>query len=674
MVPMRLTSAAAFASAIALVGCSNDSHPGDGDMGGAPMIEGTGGQATTSGGDAGTTGGAAAGGLSASDGGHAGKATGGAATGGVATGGHSLGGGSGGLGGSWNDSQTCTSGTYDHDGEADTPCVPWSTCEPGSYVSFGGSGMNDRICRPCEVGTFSDAANATNCNHCEAGHVSYRAGAVECEPCPGGTISVTTSECELCPAGFYSDPGSSTCRACQDGTFAPDLGSPKCEVCSPGTSPHGTGLAECPACPAGTYRTADLSYCTPCPQGTYAPEAGAASCAPRPVCDWEESVVTPSTSTSAPKCAAGGTRYRQFGTSTYDELFAIAVTSAGDVFVGGQTYGTLPNLSSYGGSDSILLRYDSGGNAIWTAQLGNLDSQLVRTLAVDADGGLYYGGEDIDDTNYHSESYYSVMLEKQDVPGGTIAWQHGTAGIDLASARDIQVDANNNVYLAGWASVDGSGYTSFFVRKIGQKGGQIWNQALAMWPQAVALDEQGNIYVGGRTGGVAVSKLTTQGAPIWDLNYGSSSNFAAKDIVVLGDSIFVLGEHYAGTEPSLEDEIYLYKLDANGVQRDVFTFGTAGFDIGNQMVADGEGNLAIIGSTTGSFLGFTNAGLKDAVFLRVGPTGELLEVDQFGTAQDDSGNAIALGPNGRLFAAGGTRAALPGNLHRGSTDGFVVRL
>ena len=100
----------------------------------------------------------------------------------------------------------CDNGTFDHDSNPETPCVPWTVCPLGSHVAASGTATTDRECATCEPGTFSTLDNQDTCSPwtlCEPGtHVSV----------PGTTT--TDATCEACESGSYCEGGNAPVLDC----------------------------------------------------------------------------------------------------------------------------------------------------------------------------------------------------------------------------------------------------------------------------------------------------------------------------------------------------------------------------------------------------------------------------------------------------------------------------
>lgn len=106
----------------------------------------------------------------------------------------------------------CDLGTWDHDGDASTPCIAWSACAAGQYVSNAPSLGVDRQCASCADGTFSASANAPSCiawSVCSATSTQVQAGTATadrvCSCQHNGILTQVTSGRSVCscPAGTW---------------------------------------------------------------------------------------------------------------------------------------------------------------------------------------------------------------------------------------------------------------------------------------------------------------------------------------------------------------------------------------------------------------------------------------------------------------------------------------
>lgn len=85
----------------------------------------------------------------------------------------------------------CGQGTWDHDSDPTTACVPWTTCDPGHYIVVPGSATADPMCVPCAASAFSSEPNQSACaNWTVCGDDEYVAVTPSdvrdrlCVPCP----------------------------------------------------------------------------------------------------------------------------------------------------------------------------------------------------------------------------------------------------------------------------------------------------------------------------------------------------------------------------------------------------------------------------------------------------------------------------------------------------------
>lgn len=172
-----------------------------------------------------------------------------------------------------------------------------------------------------------------------------------------------------------------------------------------------------------------------------------------------------------------------------------------------------------------------------------------------------------------------------------------------------------------------------------QFGSSSWDEA---W--AVAVDEGGNAYIAGYTGGEIEKK--------------SSAKSSGK---VAGDF-----------------DVFIAKYDASGNEQWVRRMGTPENDYAHSIALDPKGNACLSGYTEGQFKGAKSAGGDDVFVSCYSPRGRKLWVRQFGSPQGDYSFGVAVDAAGNIYASGETSGAFAGasggTANKGGYDLFVLKL
>ncbi len=111
--------------------------------------------------------------------------------------------------------------------------------------------------------------------------------------------------------------------------------------------------------------------------------------------------------------------------SSYDYGLDIAVDSSGNVYVSGFSTGPLDGETYVGGSDVIIAKYDSNGQALWHDQFGSVESEDGENIALDNQGNIYISGTtygNLDGNTNADSSYYTedVFISKYNSSGQRI--------------------------------------------------------------------------------------------------------------------------------------------------------------------------------------------------------------------------------------------------------------
>ena len=143
---------------------------------------------------------------------------------------------------------------------------------------------------------------------------------------------------------------------------------------------------------------------------------------------------------------------KQFGSSVSDIAYGVSTDTSGSIYVVGQTYGALAGNSSLGSTDGILAKYDGNGTQNWIRQFGSSNSDNARTVTTDISGNIYVAGDTYGSlsgyTNLGSNDGFLIKYNAS----GTQLWakQFGSSGSD--NINSIRIDKTGNIYVAGYTS------------------------------------------------------------------------------------------------------------------------------------------------------------------------------------------------------------------------------
>ena len=365
---------------------------------------------------------------------------------------------------------------------------------------------------------------------------------------------------------------------------------------------------------------------------------------------------------------------------------------------------TTPALALIGNQDAFGLKLDTTGAVMWATGFGGPHAAASgQSIAVDATGNVYLGGTFRDGnlvtpplTLLGSSDAIAIKLD----PFGAIAWATNLGGNGGdAAGRSLAVDATGNVYLGGDFSgnlttpgLAAIGSHDAFAIKLDPTGAITWAKnfggskdgyGAAVYGRSIAVDGSGSVYLSGdfNARGLTTTpslvpigvidafaiKLDTTGATTWAKNFGGDGAIAsAGSIAIDGSANVYLGVSvaYAGlTTPSLaligNQDAYAIKLDLTGTATWVKSIGGKEATAVGSIAVDGAGNVYFggafeYGSLTAPALALI--GVQDAFLLKAS-TG--LSVRSIDPASGPASGGTAVTISGSNFA-GATRVTIGG--------------
>ncbi len=244
---------------------------------------------------------------------------------------------------------------------------------------------------------------------------------------------------------------------------------------------------------------------------------------------------------------------KQLGTTDEDEALGIAVDNNGNVYITGETKGSLAGTRE-GDGDAWVAQLDSSGNLQWQTQLGTTAVDIARSVAVDNNGHVYLGGQTF---GWLGETYPG---DPDDWVGDRDAWWKAIHG-DKSGLGGTYY-GNGDAWVAQLDSTTGSVNWKRLLGTTNADSGS-----------TVVADSLGNVYLTGTTEGklgttqfgaddIFLAKYNVDGALQWKQQFGSDSDDVVNDMILDITGIYLAGDTTGDLEGSNlgEEDAWMMKL------------------------------------------------------------------------------------------------------------------
>ncbi|HJY63526.1 MAG TPA: SBBP repeat-containing protein [Ignavibacteria bacterium] len=293
------------------------------------------------------------------------------------------------------------------------------------------------------------------------------------------------------------------------------------------------------------------------------------------------------------------------GNNLYDEITAMKVDEAGNVYVTGRCF-------INGSEDYCTIKYNANGIQQWIAYYNGTANKSDRPVSLDADaqGNVYvtgFGNYDAGDP-FNTGDYCTIKYNS----GGVQEWvQIYTAPANKRDyAYKVTLDINGNIYVTGACWFDTGRQDDIVTIKYNSAGQVLWtalhNGTHGQNPSDrgsdIVIDGQGNVYVFG------MSTLSTTYTDYCLVKYNSTG-------------VLQYTKYYAGPV-------------VNGI------------DNGTAMCMDNSGNIIVTGTSEGSGTS------TDIVTIKYSPAGLEQWTKRFSNPGLDNAADITSDMNGSVYVSG----------------------
>ena len=397
---------------------------------------------------------------------------------------------------------------------------------------------------------------------------------------------------------------------------------------------------------------------------------------------------------------------RQAGGNSYNSGREIVADGDGNVYVTGFFQGVSAfgdhTITSQGGFDIFVAKYNSDGEALWAAGMGGASLDYGISLDVDADQNVYltgyFGGTmNTDAGTVTAVGIRDVFVAKYNAEG-QLQWIKSAGGPHIDQGEGLIVDQNNQrIYVTGRfmgtltfsgtdVTLQGAGSDDIFVAAYDFDGDLIWARS-AVGPGSniafsIGADAAGNVYGGGSIGGVTsfgdiqvqniginaivLFKLDIDGNWLWANAYGGNLAETVWSMVVQPDGetwaagIFASNSVQFGDHTVIGDgqyySVFIIRQNADGFVQWASSGGSTSHDYARGVAVDNMGNSYITGNfhhiATFGDHSITTVDNTDAYIVKYSPEGVALWAVGAGGTSTDIGDAIAVDGMGNVYITG----------------------
>lgn len=390
------------------------------------------------------------------------------------------------------------------------------------------------------------------------------------------------------------------------------------------------------------------------------------------------------------------------------------------------------SLTGNAGADGSEVQAEDDASISWVTHLGNRNPDLLYTLDVVPDGavtigGVFAGTLELGGAQLHSQARSQDGFIARLRPDGSVAWARGFGGDRQDTLNGLGLAPDGTVFATGQysgsARFDGegdvealepNGLSDMFLVKIDEDGGPLWARTLGGEygdvGRVLVAAPDGGLFLAGQfqltaefgagegeesalesrgSTDVALLRADTDGGVRWLHQLGGEGQDTVADAVSDGSGGLVVtgtfDEQATFGKTSFSGagrgDLYLLRVAADGDTRWARAFGNAKSDNPGKLATDGDGNIVFGGSLQGAWsldeMTLESAGGTDTVVISWSPDGELQWARRYGGVNSETTEAVAIGPDGRIYLAASFSDATEIGDHKlesVDTDAFLLVL
>ena len=258
----------------------------------------------------------------------------------------------------------------------------------------------------------------------------------------------------------------------------------------------------------------------------------------------------------------------------------------------------------------------------WNRTLGGSQDDFGMSFQGTSDGGYIIVGH----TRSFGDGGRDVYLVKVDSQGME-TWNRTFGGSGHDFGMSVQETSDGGYIIAGHTPSFGAGEGDVYLVKTNSQGRETWNRTFGGsqddWGYSIQETSDGGYIITGSTmssgageGDVYLVKVDSQGMETWSTTFGGSQDDSGYSVQETSDGGYIIVGHTMSFGLGSSD-VYLVKVDSQGRETWSRTFGGAQDDLGYSIHETSDGGYVLSGYTM-SF----GAGGRDVYLVKVDQGGE----------------------------------------------------
>lgn len=283
---------------------------------------------------------------------------------------------------------------------------------------------------------------------------------------------------------------------------------------------------------------------------------------------------------------------KMFGTTSYDYPTDAVFDSLGNVYISGYSSGTMPGNSNFGNLDAFIAKYNSNGTLLWIKQVGTNTSDYFYSIACNENDEIFVIGNTSGSLfGTYSTSGEDLILAKIDNDDGEIVQSLQRASLSIFSGKAKGFYVNSSSIYVGtggfFCALGSCGPSNSFIMKFDINMNFLWSKDVGAYGylRALKVDINNNIYFLADASSVSdtdytvtstndtkvgFGKLDSTGTNVqWSLFTGSGKNRGTSIIVDdVGGYVYFIGDTsiYAyGSTMTGNNNQFIFKYSFAGV-------------------------------------------------------------------------------------------------------------